>query len=120
MVRSRTIGYHQPMPHCDTTQPNETTELTELSRALEAELLAAHGPMVGGNALSAALGFPTNSAFRQALVRNTVPVPVFSIKHRRGKFALAREVARWIAEQRQSAAAGPEDCRAMKEALMTR
>lgn len=103
------IGYHQMMTRCDTKESNETPELTELSRALEAELLEVHGPMVGGNELSAALGFRTNSAFRQALVRNTVPVPVFSIKHRRGKFALTREVARWIAEQRQSAAAGPED-----------
>jgi hypothetical protein len=103
------IGYHHPMPHCDTKKSSESPELTELSRALEAELLAAHGPMVGGNELSAALGFRTNSAFRQALVRNMVPVPVFSIKHRRGKFALTREVARWIAEQRQSTAVGAQN-----------
>jgi hypothetical protein len=100
------IGYHHPMPHCDAKKSNETPALTELSRTLEVELLAVHGPMVGGNELSAALGFRTNSAFRQALVRDMVPVPVFSIKHRRGKFALTREVAHWIAEQRQSAAAG--------------
>lgn len=109
MVRRQMIGYHQPMPRCDTKESNETPEVTELSRALEAELLAVHGPMVGGNALSAALGFRTNSAFRQALVRKIVPVPVFSIKHRRGKFALTREVAHWIAEQRQTAAAASED-----------
>lgn len=96
------------MPHCDVNELNETTNLTELARALEAELLVVHGPMLGGKALSATLGYPTSSAFRQALARNTVPVAVFSIKHRRGKFALAREVARWIAEQRHSACAAPE------------
>lgn len=96
------------MPHCDINELNETTNLTELSRELEVKLLVVHGPMLGGKALSATLGYPTNSAFRQALARNTVPVAVFSIKHRRGKFALTREVARWIAEQRQNAPAAPE------------
>lgn len=96
------------MLHCDVKEPNATTKLPALARALEEDLLAIHGPMVGGKALSSALGYPTNSAFRQALARNTVPVAVFSIERRRGKFALSREVARWIAEQRQSATVDPD------------
>jgi hypothetical protein len=59
--------------------------------------------MMSGKALAAALGYPTSGAFRQAIARNTVPVPVFSIEHRRGKFALSTEVAQWLADQRLSA-----------------
>ncbi len=42
----------------------------------------------------------SGDAFRQAVCRNSVPVPLFSIANRRGKFALAKEVASWLAQQR--------------------
>lgn len=80
-----------------------TTSLQALARELEEDLLTMHGPMMSGKALSGALGFPTNNAFRQALARNTVPVPVFKIALRRGKFALSKDVAIWLATQRQEA-----------------
>jgi hypothetical protein len=32
-----------------------------------------------------------------------VPVPVFSIKNRRGKYALVKDVASWLAQQRNAA-----------------
>lgn len=61
--------------------------------------------MLSGDALRVALGYPSMEAFRQALSRKTVPVPVFSIKQRRGKFALVRDVAQWLAAQRSTVAA---------------
>ncbi len=91
------------MNKCDNTDIETTTSFYTLSRALEQDLLVRHGPMLCGKALSNALGYPTNSAFRQALSRNTVPVPVFKITHRRGKFALSKDVAIWVASQREKA-----------------
>ena len=71
-----------------------------LADRLTAELMREHGPMMTGEALRRALGYPSMDAFRQAVFRRTVPIPVFSIPHRRGKFALVADIARWIAEQR--------------------
>lgn len=58
--------------------------------------------MISGEALRTALGYPSMEAFRQALSRKTVPIPVFSIDARRGKFALVKDLARWLACQRKS------------------
>lgn len=62
---------------------------------IEARLISVYGPIVGGARLSRALGYPSPEAFRQALVRGRVPVPVFTIPGRRGKFAHVRDIARW-------------------------
>ncbi|MRV70691.1 hypothetical protein GJ700_03035 [Duganella sp. FT92W] len=67
---------------------------------LEQDLLQLHGPMMTGDCLRKALGYPSSAAFRQAIVRNTIPVPIFNIEKRRGKFALTKEVAQWVAAQR--------------------
>jgi len=75
----------------------------EFQSALEAELTSQYGPMVTGKDLLRLLAYPTQAAFRQALNRNQLPVPVFSIKHRRGKFALVKELARWILINRSAA-----------------
>lgn len=68
---------------------------------LEQDLLDKYGPMMSGDNLRIALGYPSKDAFRQALVRKTLPIAVFSIEKRRGKFALTKDVATWIAEQRE-------------------
>ena len=74
-----------------------------LVQALESDLLGRHGPMVGNDNLRAALGYPSMEAFRQAAARNQLPVPVFSVEHRRGKFALVKDVAHWLARQHAEA-----------------
>lgn len=71
-----------------------------LFQSLERVLVERYGPMVGNDDLRVALGYPSMEAFRQALSRRTAPVPVFGIEHRRGKFALATDIARWLARQR--------------------
>lgn len=35
-----------------------------------------------------------------ALARSRVPISVFGIEHRRGKFALVKDLAIWLARQR--------------------
>jgi len=74
-----------------------------LAAALERELFARFGPMLSGEDLWVALGYPSMEAFRQALSRNLLPVPVFSLPHRRGKFALVKDVAHWLAICRATA-----------------
>jgi hypothetical protein len=61
------------------------------------QLLSAHGPIIGGAALTAILGFPSQEAFRKAASRNTLPVPTFKLEHRRGRYAYTADVARWLA-----------------------
>lgn len=70
---------------------------------LERELTSQHGPMMTGESLRIALGYPSKEAFRQAFVRKTTPIPVFAIEHRRGKFALTKDVAIWLATKRARA-----------------
>lgn len=57
-------------------------------------------PLVGGAELERLLGYRTSSAFRQAVHRKTIPIPVFSLKHRRGKFAFRKDVFTWLDELR--------------------
>lgn len=81
----------------DFGSPAVTGISVDLAAALEKDLFSRHGPLIGGEALRAALGYSSMDAFRQALVRKTVPVSVFSIANRRGKFALVKDVANWLA-----------------------
>ncbi|NKZ37357.1 hypothetical protein HF690_00125 [Oleiagrimonas citrea] len=75
-----------------------------LAELLERDLLTRYGsPLLGGDDLRSALGYPSIEALRQAIARGTVPVPVFSVAHRRGKFALVKDVAIWLAALRQTA-----------------
>ncbi len=59
--------------------------------------------MMGGDALRQALGYSTMEAFRQALSRNQLPIAVFSLPHRRGKFALTKDIAFWLASLGEAA-----------------
>lgn len=75
-----------------------------LTDLLERDLAVRFGaPLIGGEELRVALGYPTAEALRQAISRGTVPVPVFAVAHRRGKFALIRDIAAWLAALRQGA-----------------
>jgi len=85
-------------------QPNFDEPLAVL---LERDLANRYGPMVANDNLRLVLGYASKDAFRQALSRKTVPVAVFGIENRRGKFALTRDVAIWLATQRAMAINDP-------------
>lgn len=68
------------------------------------ELTRQYGPLMSGDHLRNALGYPTKEAYRQAMVRKTLPVLVFEIENRRGRFALTIDVARWLVQERMKAA----------------
>lgn len=74
--------------------------IAELQQSLEADLLNLYGPILTGEALWRSLGYVSKDAFRQSLVRDTVPVALFTIENRRGKFALAKDVAAFLAKKR--------------------
>ena len=79
-------------------------QLTDsLIDSLQQDLLRRYGPVIGQDDLRQALGFASLNGFRQALSRGAIPVPVFAIPHRRGKYALTKDVASWLAELRRQA-----------------
>tara|TARA_R110002072_G_scaffold33030_9_gene100268 strand:+ start:20034 stop:20333 length:300 start_codon:yes stop_codon:yes gene_type:complete len=82
------------------TEKQDDEKLEILAKSLEQDLLATYGPMLSGESLWKSLGYSSADAFRQAASRKKVPIPIFSITHRRGKYALTKEVARWIAMRR--------------------
>jgi hypothetical protein len=61
-----------------------TQESGTLKKILEEELTLRFGPLLYGDALRQVLGYSSNDAFRQALSRKTIPIPVFSILNRAG------------------------------------
>lgn len=79
---------------------NDRIDVDALADELEEKLVQQFGPLLSNELLYRALGFPSMGAFRQALSKQRVPIPVFSIPNRNGKFALTMDVAKWLANQR--------------------
>lgn len=65
-----------------------------------------YGPLIGGKDLWMALGYRTRAAFAKAARNGTLGIPVFSLPHRRGRFALTRDLAIWLISSRQGAQTG--------------
>lgn len=75
-------------------------EIEKLAEQLEKDLLQMYGsPLITGEDLQKAMGFRSVDALRQAIVRKTIPVKVFSLDNRRGKYALVKDIARWLAKE---------------------
>lgn len=74
-----------------------------LDNPLEERLLKAliddWGYVVGNAGLRQSLGFPTQSALRQAIARGDLPIQVFCIQGRKGWFALAHDLAAWLSSR---------------------
>ena len=77
-----------------------TSSPDDLQTKLHDDLSRQYGSLLASADLVKVLGYRSPGAFRQAMVRGTVPVPLFTIPHRRGHFALALEVAAWMCRQR--------------------
>lgn len=77
--------------------------LTQLTHEIERNLFDRYGPLIADDTLRIALGYKSMEAFRQAIARGTLGVPVFSIPNRRGKYALVKDVAAWLATLRNGA-----------------
>lgn len=64
---------------------------------LETQLIRQFGPLIGGSELCRALGFRSAVTFRRALREGRLPVRVFELEGRKGKFALTTDIAGWLA-----------------------
>jgi hypothetical protein len=82
------------------TETNQDELILILAKELETDMLSLYGPTMFGKHLIQALGFGSADAFRQAVSRKTIPVAIFPIEKRKGKFALTKDVAYWLAAQR--------------------
>lgn len=80
-------------------ETDRNSDVAELTAQIEKELYENVGPLLFGEKLYNALGFPSSAAFRQALSRKYIEVEIFSLPNRRGKFALSRDVAKFLAQQ---------------------
>ena len=64
---------------------------------IESDLVTKHGELMSGDDLWRALGYGSKRSFSRAVVSNTVPLLIFELANRRGRFARTRDVARWLA-----------------------
>lgn len=72
----------------------------KLQAGLRETLFQRHGPILGGKTLAATLGYQSVAAFRQARRRGQITVPLFTVPHRQGWFALSQDVADWLVRLR--------------------
>lgn len=84
-----------------TTPPKGAAQESD-RKELERELVCQYGLVIGHSHLYRVLGYRTGHALRQADARGTLPVKVFAVPGRRGKFAFARDVADWLIALRSS------------------
>lgn len=85
------------LPNCGAHVAVQTN--ADLIQSLESQLVSRYGLLLPSTAAAEALGFRTARAYRQAIARGTLSLKTFSVPNRRGTFALAADVARWIADQ---------------------
>ena len=69
--------------------PNTAENLPRLSERF--------GLLIGSSELSKLLGYPNQNAFRTAVFRGTMPIRMFKLKGRRGRFSLTTDVENWLA-----------------------
>ena len=81
----------------------DMTHPDQLALDIEAELVSKHGPLLPPSVLPTLLGYRSIDAYRKAVSRHTVPVAIFKLENRRGSFALAKDVARWLSQRRHQA-----------------
>lgn len=91
-------------PNLAGTMRLSTRKKPSLTQALERDLLQLHGAAaIGGAELRAALGYKTAIAFRVAISRQKVGVPLFKISGRKGYWCLVKDIAIWLATARAAA-----------------
>ena len=59
------------------------------------DLIRDFGLVIGGKDLMRLLGYRTYKSFSSACARHALPVPVFEIEGRKGKFARTADVVDW-------------------------
>lgn len=78
----------------DPTHPAET--FMEIERSIATHLMERYGPLLDIKELAETLKFPTIDALERSLERGHLQIATNEMPHRRGKFALAHNVARYL------------------------
>lgn len=86
------------MVTCGESKVKQSKEKEVYAQKLYQDLLKIYGPFIASKHLPAVLAYPSELAFRQAIVRKTIPVKLFTIDNRRGKFARTEDVATWASQ----------------------
>ena len=87
--------------------------------AFAMQLIRVFGATLSGEALTHALGYRTQDAFRKAQQHGRLPVATFEIEGRRGRFALAADIAVWLWSQRGGRSAAPTPCMEVRSDAVT-
>ncbi|NQD37655.1 hypothetical protein HPT27_11520 [Permianibacter sp. IMCC34836] len=67
---------------------------------LKRDLVRRYGELISGDDLRKHLGYASPAAFRQAICRGVVPIPVFTLPNRRGRYAWVRDLVNWLIQVR--------------------
>ncbi|NVJ65360.1 MAG: hypothetical protein HWE16_02640 [Gammaproteobacteria bacterium] len=57
-------------------------------------------PVLNADSLRLALGYKSLAALYQSISKERIPIPVFTIENRKGKYALVSDVAKYLAQLR--------------------
>lgn len=69
---------------------------------MHALLLREYGGVLDTAATAQVMGYPSADALREARLQKRLPIEMFRIPHRRGWFASAESVARWLSSVHHS------------------
>jgi len=75
---------------------NCTQENGMAHASLRQLMIREYGAVVGGRDLRSALGFKSTAAFCRAVRYGYVPLRIFEMPGRRGRFALVSDIADWL------------------------
>jgi len=100
-----TTGLHQRRGHRHTVFMHHSADSGKLTRQqntqvkqISAFLMERYGPLLGREDLIKVLGFPSSVAFDRYVQRGHLALKLVRQPNRRGVFALAPEVARYLVE----------------------
>lgn len=77
----------------------ESLRLRDMERSIAEHLMGRYGPVLDVDALVATLKFPSRDALERSLERGHLQLAITTMPNRRGKFALAQNVARYLVER---------------------
>ncbi len=97
-----TVDIRRPDKGMNMSELEKTQKERELAQRIKQDLIKQHGMLLFGKALYQVLGFTNGDAFRQAYKRGKVPVAVFELEGKRGRYALAEDIANWLASRRMT------------------
>ncbi|KZN60873.1 hypothetical protein [Pseudoalteromonas luteoviolacea] len=76
--------------------PSGSTHSDSGKPDFEKILVAKYGVLIPLSEVWRVLGYPSHNAYRKAIQKKELPIPVFQIDNRKGRFAFSIDVANWM------------------------